>query len=269
MRSGQPPCVGGRFSERTAPLRRGAPPSQPPPATGGEAGRPTPQSAARTAPLRRGAIFGADSPLHGGRLRSGRPLRKGGRSEGIWARKTEPGAQEAPGRPRRQNGASEKPRPVAISPGGTRRDSLGGRGRGDGAARSAARGAHPRKSPAVVEITAGDRWRAILPRSPTGLADGLGARECAAGLAPRSPLCRPLRAAVWSAWWVPRSPRAAAVGDSAQLFSCVDMVAQFAGLWGGRPPSPLRGQPPCIGGRFSERTAPPLNLPPGWGGEAG
>ena len=29
------------------------------------------------------------------------------------------------------------------------------------------------------------------------------------------------------------------------------------GGWGGRPPSPLRGQPPCVGGRFSERRTAP------------
>ena len=118
---------------------------------------------------------------------------------------------------------SEKPRPVVISPGGARRDSLVGRGHGDGAMRGLRAGAFSKIASREDAQPATDD--ALLPRSPTGLADGFGARECAAELALRSPRRRAVARAASLGPPLPNSQGRRGFGP---IFSCANSVADPA-----------------------------------------
>ena len=139
---------------------------------------------------------------------------------------------------------SEKPRPVVISPGGARRDSLVGRGHGDGAMRGLRAGAFNKIASREDAQPATDD--ALLPRSPTGLADGFGARECAAELALRSPRRRAVARAASLGPPLPNSQDRRGFGP---IFSCDDSVADpaaFCQQAGKRPRNPAAPTTPQI-----------------------
>ena len=137
---------------------------------------------------------------------------------------------EAPGRPRRQDGASEKPRPVAITSGiPTRFPTLGGpQRRGDA---QAVRSRFNQKASRRTN----NGWRPAKRESPS-VAYGVSCRvrheevcrKACASFTPLSSDCQ--RQTGWLVVgrrvWVPRSPQMSVCGDSALIFNCVPIVAR-------------------------------------------
>ena len=137
---------------------------------------------------------------------------------------------EAPGRPRRQDGASEKPRPVAITSGiPTRFPRLGGpQRRGDA---QAVRSRFNQKASRRTN----NGWRPAKRESPS-VAYGVSCRvrheevcrEACASFTPLPSDCQ--RHIGWLVVgrrvWVPRSPQMSVCGDSALVFNCVAIVAR-------------------------------------------